>query len=233
MKRNLPPETILAIVPAFNEAENLPAVLPRIPKKVCGRPLSVLVVNDGSTDDTSKVAGEFGAFVLDLSARRGGGAALRAGFEDAKKRGVEIVVTLDADGQHQPEEIETLVSPILEGEADLVIGSRLLGDYEKDSELRRVGIHFFNGLIRILSGIRVTDCSSGFRAFRLSELKKLHLVQDQYHTAEMILEAGKKGVRIVERPITVKRRWKGKSKKGNHLAYGFHFCRTLLKTWWR
>ncbi len=230
-RSELPP--VVAVIPAFDEAENIGAVLEAMPEQVAGRAVAALVVDDGSGDATAEVAQRHGALVLRSPMRRGGGAALRLGFDLAIAHGAEIVVTLDADGQHLPEEIASLVEPIVRGEAAIVIGSRILGRHESDNEVRRLGIHFFNSVIRLLTPVRVTDCSNGFRALRSRELAQLLLRQDQFHTAELIIDAAKKGFAIAEVPVTVRRRASGLSKKGRDWSYGLSFARTVLKTWWR
>lgn len=228
-----PAGAILVVIPALDEAESLEVVLPRLPATVKDSPVRALVVDDGSTDGTPDVARKHGALVVEHPFNRGGGAALRTGYELARQLEVQVVVTMDADGQHQPEEIAALVTPILDGDADAVIGSRVLGECENYSLIRLVGVRIFNLLIRVLTGTPITDCSSGFRAFRLSELAKVRLVQDQFHTAELIIDAAKKGMRIVERPIKITRRHAGHSKKGANLTYAFSFLRTILATFAR
>jgi glycosyltransferase involved in cell wall biosynthesis len=140
---------------------------------------------------------------------------------------------MDADGQHQPEEIEKLVLPILNDQYDFVIGSRILGKREKDSLLRFIGVLAFGKVVSLLLGEKITDPSSGFRAFRMEAMASINLYEDQYHTSELIIEAVKKGIRIGETPITIFKRKYGKSKKGADSRYGLHFARTIIKTWWR
>jgi glycosyltransferase involved in cell wall biosynthesis len=224
---------VAVIIPAYNEEDNIGVVLKSMPDEVLGRSLKALVIDDGSGDNTLEVARREGALAVGTLINRGGGAALRLGFDIARKYGAEVVVTMDADGQHLPAEITRVVAPVLDGKADIVIGSRMLGNREKDSFVRYIGIHVFNMMIRILTHARVTDCSSGFRAFRVSELSRLLLRQDQFHTSELIIDAAKKGLRISEVPITVRRRLSGESKKGKNWRYGLSFFRTVFKTWWR
>ena len=228
---SLPP--IAVVIPAYNEEENIGHVLGTMPKELMERGLCVIVVDDGSSDRTFEVAREAGALAVRSPINRGGGAALRMGFDIARDHGAEIVVTMDADGQHLPSEIERLLAPILANDLDFVIGSRLVGQRESDSLVRLAGIHFFNAVIRLLTPVRITDCSNGFRAFRTSELTRVLLRQDQFHTSELIIDAAKKGIRIGEVPITVKRRLSGESKKGKNWTYGLAFARTVFKTWWR
>jgi hypothetical protein len=224
---------VAVIIPAYNEEDNIGVVLRSMPNQVLGRSLTTLVIDDGSGDNTLDVARRGGALGVATLINRGGGAALRMGFDIARKYGAEVVVTMDADGQHLPSEIERVVAPVFDGQADIVIGSRMLGSREKDSIIRYMGIHVFNTIIRVLTHARVTDCSSGFRAFRVSELSRLLLRQDQFHTSELIIDAAKKGLRIGEVPITIKRRLSGESKKGKNWRYGLSFFRTVFKTWWR
>lgn len=236
--RSLHPERralspIVVVLPAFDEAENVGAVIEEMPERCGDLAVTALVIDDGSADDTAEVARRAGALAVRTPVRRGGGAALRLGFDIALAHGAEIVVTMDADGQHLPAEIARLVAPIVADQADFVIGSRILGDHERDSQVRWLGIHLFNALIRLLTSARVTDCSNGFRALRARDLERLLLRQDQFHTAELIIDAAKRGIRIDEAPVTVRRRASGESKKGRDLTYGLSFARTVLRTWWR
>lgn len=224
---------IAIIIPALNEAENLEALLPRMPKDVLGLPVSVIVIDDGSMDDTVGAAHAGGALVARNPINRGGGAALRLGFDLAVASGAEVIVTMDADGQHLPEELERLVVPILNDRYDFVIGSRVLGTRERDSRVRALGVHVFSTVINVLTGLHVTDSSSGYRALRSDAVKKLLLMQDQFHTAEAIIDASKRGLRIGEVPITIRRRYAGVSKKGKNLSYGANYSRSVVKSWLR
>lgn len=224
---------IMVVIPAYNEAENLRYLLPKIPEKINGLNVGVLVIDDGSIDQTSQIVLKHGYTIVSNMINRGGGAALRLGYDILKETGGNICVTMDADGQHQPEEIEALVSPIIKNEYDLVIGSRVIGTREKDNPLRIAGVHIFAAIISTLLGTRITDPSSGFRAFKMEKIKSIDLYEDQYHTSELIIEAIKKGLRVKEVPITILKRKFGKSKKGKDLIYGYHFARIIVKTWWR
>lgn len=224
---------IAVLIPAFNEARNLEKVLSQVPENILGKTVKVLVIDDGSTDDTARIAREHGAEVALQRINRGGGAALKVGYDIIMKTGGAVIVTMDADGQHNPDQIEILVKPILKNESDFIIGSRMLGSFEQYSKLRVSGVIVFSKMINMLIGTNITDCSSGFRAFNKSVLEQCILMQEQYHTAELIFEAAKRGFRIDERPITIERRLSGTSKKGKEFRYALNFLRTIVKTWFR
>jgi hypothetical protein len=224
---------LVTVCPAYNEAENVAAVIKQIPTMIEGHHVVPVVVSDGSTDRTAAVAREAGAFVAELPIRRGGGLALRVGYEVALRLGAELVVTLDADGQHLPEEIAVVIGPILGGEADYVNGSRLLGSFERESLLRHVGVHVFSRMITLLTGRRITDPSSGYRAARADLLEKVVLEQDQFWTSEILIEALRHRARVVEVPVTFLARAGGESKKPKSLRYGWNFLKVIIQTWLR
>ena len=224
---------IVVISPAHNEAENVGAVIHAMPAEVEGLPVLPIVIDDCSEDGTADVARQAGALVARLPIRRGGGLALRVGYDVALKLGAEIVVTMDADGQHQPEELSILVKPILEGQADHVNGSRMLGDYERGPWIRHLGVHFFSWVVTLLTGQRVTDISSGYRATSAETLRKLVLEQDQFWSSEVTIEALRHHARIVEVPVTFLTRRGGESKKPKSLRYAWNFTKAIAKTWLR
>jgi glycosyltransferase involved in cell wall biosynthesis len=224
---------IVVVSPAFNEAENVGATLHELPEEIEGIRVVPIVIDDGSTDATSDEARKAGAFVARLPIRRGGGLALRVGYEIALRLGAEVIVSIDADGQHVPDEMPLLVKPILTGDADLVNGSRLLGEFERESVVRHVGVHFFSWLVTIMTGQRITDPSNGYRATRPEILRKLSLEQDQFWTSELLIEALRLRASIVEVPITIRARRAGQSKKPKSLKYGWHFAKAIFKTWLR
>ncbi len=230
----LPPgKRIVVISPAYNEAENVGAVIHAMPEEVEGYRVVPIVIDDCSEDRTSDAARSAGALTARLPIRRGGGLALRVGYDLALKLGADVVVSIDADGQHQPEELPTLVKPILEGTADHVNGSRMLGDFERGSTIRHLGVHFFSWLVTILTGQRVTDISSGYRATSADTLRKLILEQDQFWTSEVTIEALRHHARVVEVPVTFLTRRGGVSKKPKSLRYGWNFSKAITKTWLR
>lgn len=225
--------TVAVLIPALNEADNLRVVLPRMPSSVLGVRVATLVINDGSVDDTVAVARAAGALVARNPINRGGGAAIRLGFDLALANQARVIVTMDADGQHLPEELERLVTPVLNDELDFVIGSRVSGSRERDSLVRLAGIHVFSAVINLLTGLRITDSSSGYRALSRTAVEKLLLTQDQFHTAEALIDGSKRGLRIGEVPVTIRRRYSGMSKKGRNLSYGANYSRSVVNSWLR
>ena len=224
---------IVVVSPAYNEAENVGPVIEAMPKEIEGYHVVPIVIDDHSEDGTADAAREAGALAATLPIRRGGGLALRVGYDIALTLDADIVVTIDADGQHQPEEMPTLVRPIIAGEADHVNGSRMLGDFERESVIRHVGVHFFSWVVTLLTGQRVTDISSGYRATRADTLRKLILEQDQFWTSEVTIEALRQHARVVEVPVTFLTRRGGVSKKPKSLRYGWNFSKAIVKTWLR
>jgi hypothetical protein len=224
---------VAILVPAYNEAENIGHVLERMPATVCGVATETLVVDDGSRDGTGDVAASHGAAVARHVTNRGGGAALRTGYRLMVESGAEVVVTLDADGQHLPSEMERLVAPVLAGEVDLAHGSRVLGHADRNHFARELGIVFFNRVVSLITRTHVTDCSNGYRAVRTSVLPQLVLRQEQFHTSEFMIEAIKRGIPAKEIPITVEQRLHGHSKKPAVLRYGVGFANAIVRTWLR
>jgi hypothetical protein len=224
---------VLVCIPAFDEAQSLPAVLAEIPAEVAGQRTHVLVIDDGSRDGTAAVARSLGAHVVSHPVNSGQGAALQTGYLVAERLGVDVVVTLDADGQHDPSQMERLVEPIVRDEADFVVGSRRMGEGESDSRARDAGITVFTRLINQLGGTQVSDIANGYRAIRASRLAAIAFTEDQFHNPELLLGAARAGLRVLDVPVTIRRRTAGVTKKGTNLRYGLGFLRVMLKTWLR
>jgi hypothetical protein len=226
-------DRVAVVIPAYNEEDNIGQVLPRIPRTVCGLETAVLVVDDGSRDRTGDIARAQGAAVARHVINRGGGAALRTGYRLMSDSGASVVVTLDADGQHLPEEMSRLVRPVVDGEVDVAHGSRVIGHAEPNHFARELGIVFFNRLVSLITRTKVSDCSNGYRAVRATVLPLLVLRQEQFHTSEFMIEAIKRGVPAKEVPVTVVRRLHGHSKKPAVVRYGLGFANAIVRAWLR
>jgi Glycosyl transferase family 2 len=226
-------DRVAVVIPAYNEAETVGQVVHEIPEEVCGERTAVLVVDDGSRDDTGEEAAKAGAIVARHVINRGGGAAVRTGYRLMAESGALAVVTLDADGQHVPAEMERLVQPVLEDEVDVAHGSRVLGEAEPNARSRELGIVFFNRVVSFITRTKVSDCSNGYRAVRTTVLPQLVLRQEQFHTSEFLIEAIKRGIPAKEIPVTVQKRIHGHSKKPAVVRYGLGFTNAIVRTWLR
>jgi glycosyltransferase involved in cell wall biosynthesis len=225
--------TIAIVIAALDEEDAIGGVLQALPEEVCGHRVAPIVVVDGGTDDTVGVVRRCGHLALRNEVNRGQSDALVTGYMLATERKAKIVVTMDADGQHRPEELARLVEPILAGEADYVQGSRYLGEYDDAGSVRDVGIRLFTALVNALSGAGITDCTTGYRAIRVDELARLRLEEPQFSAAEMIIEAATKGLRIREVPVHIQHRAHGESKKPRRLGYPIGYLGAVVRTWRR
>jgi glycosyltransferase involved in cell wall biosynthesis len=176
-----------------------------------------------------------GALVCDVPVNRGQGAALKLGYWLARARGAEVIVTIDADGQYEPEEIARVVAPILSGEADFVSGSRRLGTELTTDATRHAGVIVFGALISVLVRHRITDPACGLRAMRSEVTAAVVLEQPQYQASELMISAALHGYRLAEVPTTMRDRGQHATgtKKGGNLGYGVRFARAAIHTWWR
>jgi glycosyltransferase involved in cell wall biosynthesis len=190
-------------------------------------------VDDGSLDGTAEEARQAGAIVGSHQRNLGQGDALRTGFAVAARLGARVVVTMDADGQHDPAELSELVGPVVAGEADYVQGSRFLGQYDDAGGARDLGIRLFSTLISLLGRTAVTDCTNGFRAVNGASLSRLHLVEDRFSAPEILLEAAGRGLRIREVPVHIRSRETGHSKKPRGVGYPWGFLGAILRSWAR
>jgi glycosyltransferase involved in cell wall biosynthesis len=224
---------VVVVIAAYDEEDGLGAVLEGIPSPACGLEVDTLVVDDGSDDRTADVAIAHGVRLARLERNCGHGLALRLGYRLAREHGARYIVTLDGDGQWDPVEVPRMLEPLVADEADLVLGSRVLGRSEDDDAFRLLGVHVFAALVRLLTGTPVTDTSTGLRAMRVEVTATVRQEQVQYQTSELLIGAIYQGYRIAERPIVQHPRTAGESKKGTNLLYGFRYARVVLGTWWR
>jgi glycosyltransferase involved in cell wall biosynthesis len=224
----------VALIAAYDEEDCVGAVIEAIAAEACGLRIDTLVVDDGSSDRTADVVGKYDhVHLVRLERNCGHGVALRLGYQIASEFGAQFIVTLDADMQWDPAEIPTVLEPLASGAADFVIGSRALGRAETDDALRSAGVTFFARMVSTLTGTKVTDTSSGFRAMKAEITQQVPQVQVQYQTSELLIGAIYAGYRIAERPITMHKRLAGESKKGHNLFYGGRYARVILTTWTR
>ncbi len=225
---------VVVVIAAYNEAVGLPRVLSSMPSTVCELRTDVVVVDDGSTDDTPQAAlSQTGVYVVRCPVNRGQGAAMRLGYRVAREHGARFIITTDADAQYDTADFPVVLTPILEGSADFVTGSRRLGHQHTIDRFRRAGVYVFAWIISALTGRWLTDTSFGLRAMRAEVTEAVTLNQPQYQSAELLIGAHSHGFRVVEVPGTMHLRAAGSTKKGGNLVYGMRYARVVLGTWWR
>jgi glycosyltransferase involved in cell wall biosynthesis len=240
---DLPPVAI--VIAAYNEEGAIGPVIRELPTQACGLATTAIVVCDGCKDHTAEEAREAGAMVCDVPVNRGQGAALRLGYRLAREGGAGFIVTTDADGQYNPAEIENVLAPVVNGEADFVTGSRRLGSQETKDAVRKAGSWFFATTLSLLTGQKISDTTFGLRAMRAAVTGAVSLEQPQYQSSELLIGVITHGYKVTEVPATIHKRRVGESKKGanplyslhlpgvNNFFYGLRFARVIYGTWWR
>ncbi|MFB6109355.1 MAG: glycosyltransferase family 2 protein [Halodesulfurarchaeum sp.] len=217
---------VLAVVPAYNEADTIGAVVDGAREHVD----EVAVVDDGSADETAEIARDRGATVIEHTFNTGVGGAVRTGYRYAIEGAFDLVVQLDADGQHDPDQIPKLLAAA--EDADMVIGSRYLNDsHEEYSLVRSAGIAFFTGLVNALGGIDITDVTSGFRVYRVAMLESILHHSDTHWAVEQTLEAARGGYTISEVSTEIPTRETGESQfdLGTFLLYPLRMVEVSLR----
>ncbi|MBQ8814211.1 MAG: glycosyltransferase family 2 protein [Lachnospiraceae bacterium] len=190
-------------IPCYNEAETLTIALNDLPKHIDGiDEIEYLIINDGSKDDTVKVAKEWGVnYVVNFKCNRGLAKGFMAGLDACLRNGADIIVNTDADNQYCGEDIEKLVRPILEGKADMVIGERPIDDTAHFSPLKKKLQHFGSWVVRKASKTDIPDAPSGFRAYSRDAAMRLNVVNEYTYTLETIVQAGRNRMSITSVPI--------------------------------
>lgn len=221
---------VLVIVPAFNESQVISKVIQSIPKKLKGiSKLEVVLIDDGSKDRTISEAKKTGITIASHIINRGLGATIRTGFEIARQKGADIMVTFDGDGQHNPKDIQKLINPIIDKKADFIVGSRFIRNQQVP--LDRFIINWIANFITFaLYGVLSSDSQSGLRAFSKKAINKIDVKADKMDfSSELLLEAKRSNLVIREIPInaiyTIYSRKKGQ-KNINALPV---FARLLIK----
>ena len=222
---------ISVVIPAFNEEHNIGYVLNSIHEvlKKTGFLYEIIVVDDGSVDRTAEVAKEHNVILVGNETNSGKGAALKAGFIKAKG---QFIVTMDADGSHQPDDIPALIVPVLRNEVDVVVGSRFINRIGKNStsRLHLIGNSIINIIILFLMGKNISDSQSGFRAFKRNVLNKLPVSSSHYEIeSEMTIKMLKNGFKIKEIPIRCIQRRSG-STRIDSFPDGFKILKTIIKS---
>jgi len=212
-------------IPAFNEEKNIATII----TKLADITDTIIVCNDGSSDLTSDIAEKMGAFVINHEKNLGYGAAIRSIFLKAKELDGDILVTFDADGQHRIEDIEKVTKPIIDQEADLVIGSRFLDESEKEvPQYRKVGIKVITKITNASIKKQLTDSQSGFRAYSKKVLNELNPSElGMGISTEILIKASSKNFRITEVPIKIL--YAGDTSTHNPVSHGSSVILSTIK----
>ncbi|MGN6520449.1 MAG: glycosyltransferase family 2 protein [Dokdonella sp.] len=190
-------------IPCYNESESLQHTIPQLPRAVPGFTcVEWLVVDDGSVDGTAQVAKALGVdHVVRHPVNRGLAAAFMTGLEAAVDLGADVIVNTDADNQYDARDIETLVRPIVEGQAEMVVGARPIGDTEHFSWVKKKLQRLGSWVVRVASRTQVADAPSGFRAFTREAAQRLNVFSAYTYTLETIIQAGQSNIRVLSVPV--------------------------------
>jgi glycosyltransferase involved in cell wall biosynthesis len=191
---------VFIVIPAYNEGRTIRQVVEAVRQQY----QQVVVVDDGSTDGTYEQLAGLGVHRLRHMLNRGQGASLQTGIEYALTHGADVIVTYDADGQHRVQDIATLIEPICQGTAEVVLGSRFLGSAENIPWHRKSMLRLAVYLTRYLSGLQVSDTHNGLRALSRSAAERIHLTMDRMaHASEILDIIGRERLHYIERPVTI------------------------------
>ena len=212
-------------IPAYNEEKNIASIIVKLKKIVD----TIIVCNDGSNDSTSEIAKNLGVIVIDHSKNLGYGAGIHSIFRKAREINSDVLVTIDADGQHRIEDIKKVVEPIEKGEADLIIGSRFLDTTQKQIPgYRKIGIKLITKVTNSSLKNKITDSQSGFRAYSKNVVSKLNVSDiGMGISTEILIKSSAHGFRIAEVPITVL--YDGDTSTHNPVSHGTSVLFSTLK----
>lgn len=197
---------VAAVVPAYNESNTVGSIIDETATYVD----EVVVVDDGSSDDTTVVAKDHGATVIPHAINTGVGGAVRTGYLYAIRNGYDFIIQIDADGQHDPSYIPELLA--VAEDSDMVIGSRYLNEsYKNYSFVRNAGIQFFTATVNFLGGMDITDVTSGFRVYRVDQLSEILHHSDKHWAVEQTLAAAREGHKTTEVSVEMPTRDEGES----------------------
>jgi glycosyltransferase involved in cell wall biosynthesis len=222
---------ISVVIPVFNEELTIGNVIERLTAVVqkIGFKYEIIVIDDCSTDRSLEISKSQSAKVFSLKKHMGKGYALRAGFAKAKG---DIIITIDSDGSHRPEELPRLLAPILRNKADLVIGSRYLSQKSVATKKFNVaGVRLFNFLIKILTRVGVSDSQSGYRVMKSAVLRNMRLKSSGYEIeSEMLVKTARHGFRVIEVPISFEQRTYGTSRL-DPMVDGFKILLSIVRAY--
>lgn len=212
-------------LPAFNEEKNIGKIIAELLEKS----YSVIVCNDGSSDSTGIISEKMGAIMINHKRNLGYGAAIASIFKKAKEHEFDILVTFDSDGQHRISDIVNIIKPIKEELADIVIGSRFIGDEKSDMpKYRKLGIKVITNLVNSQTGKKITDSQSGFRAYSKNVFSQINLSESGMGVStEILIKANQKKLRIIEIPIKIL--YEGETSKHHPVSHGTSVILSTMK----
>jgi len=212
-------------LPAYNEEKNIAGIIAQLKKNS----YSVIVCNDGSSDNTRIIAEEMGCIVINHTKNMGYGSAIRSLFNKAREQNFDVLVTFDSDGQHSIDDIEITLQPVLDNKADIVIGSRLMDESEdKIPKYRKIGIKAITKLTTSNSNQNITDSQSGFRVYNRKSLEEINPTENGMGVStEILIKADRKNLRIIEVPINVS--YEGDTSTHNPTTHGISVIMSTMK----
>lgn len=226
---------VIIQIPCYNEEETLPDVINDLPRELTGvDKIEYLVIDDGSTDNTDKMARSIGVHhVVSLGTNQGCGAAFQAGIRRCIELGADIIVNTDGDNQYKGACIQDLIAPILKGEADIVVGSRPIEEIQDFSWFKKRLQRFGSKVASRFSGTELPDITSGFRAYTVDAAMKIHIFSKYSHTLETIIQAGQMQMRIRHVPVEVNLKTRESRLMSSMGQYIFHSTLIILGSYIR
>ena len=217
-------------IPCYNEEENLLETLNDLPKNIDGvDKIQVLVIDDGSDDKSADIARNFGASVIEVKPNKGLANAFKTGLQNALKSGADIIVNTDADNQYCADDIEKIIRPIINNEADIVVGARDILNIKEFSLVKKLLQKFGSAVLRLFSSTTVVDAPSGFRAFSKEAALKINVFDNYTYTMETLIQAGAKGLRVISVPVRVNPVLRKSKLVNNVFSYVCKSMKTILR----
>jgi len=219
------------VIPAYNEEKTIAAVIESIPKEFSSiDKIEVIVIDDGSTDKTVEIAKNCGAIVFSFKKNQGLAKAISLGFSKCIENNSDIMIILDADNQYDSKEIPLILKPIIEKKADIVLGDRQVKKLDHMSSQKKIGNQIASKVLSTLVGLKISDGQTGFRAFNRESMKRIHLFSNYTYTQETILQAKFKNLKIIEVPITFRKRYDESRLISNIGTYAFRSASLIAST---
>ncbi len=197
---------LCVLIPAYNEEKTIAQVIDEIPRNILGVDVEIMVIDDGSKDKTASIAKEKGARVYSFTSNRGLAKAISFGFSKSIENGMDILAIIDADNQYDSKDLSKILQPILDNQADIVLGDRQIKKLDHMPLQKKIGNRIASKVLSLVIGQKIRDSQTGFRAFNSEALKRLHIFSGYTYTQETIMQAKFKGLKIIEVPVAFRKR---------------------------